>query len=106
MGYQKYTAEQKIEAVAEFARSGMSIRAFAAGKGLSVSTFFGWVKKLRDAGGIGPQAPKAAFIELKPAADAGRPEAGRAVTVDFMGARISMPASALPALIEALRGKA
>lgn len=45
-----YSVEFKLAKAPEFAKSGMTIKAFALANGISDKTFWSWVKKARESG--------------------------------------------------------
>lgn len=53
MLYKVYSAEYKIAIIDEFMSRNLSVRAFAAEKGIGLSTFESWLIKARRAGKIG-----------------------------------------------------
>jgi transposase-like protein len=59
-----YSVEFKLAKVAEFAKSGMTIKAFALANGISDKTFWCWVEKARESGvpGLPPKIEQPMMI--------------------------------------------
>lgn len=53
MSYRVYSAEYKLAMINEFMSRNLSVRTFAAEKGIGLSTFESWLTKARKAGQIG-----------------------------------------------------
>jgi len=81
--YQRLSAERWQALLDEQQHSGLSMRAFCKARGLTVSTFYGWKKRLSDADATGASFERL-FTALTPAlSQPTGPEGGWEIELDL-----------------------